>query len=243
MNCLLLGNGRWGKKLAKNLGKVAIIKKKINSSVDYKKIKLNNIDWTFISTPNNLHYQHAKYFLENKINVFCEKPLALKYKEAKELVKLSIKNSVNLYIDDIESYKKKNLHISKKKNLIFRSKSNNYNFQEVLNSLFYHDFYLLKKNISLKSLKINILEDSKLKKKFLISSNKKEFLFEYNCHKTKKHFINKINYISKKNYIKTMITCVLNEKFDLKENHKKALFCCLLIDMILKKYKKNKNAY
>ena len=188
MNCLLVGDGNWGKKLARNLNKIIIIKKKINSTVSYKKIKLNDIDWVFISTPNNLHYQQTKYFLKKKINVFCEKPLALKYSEVNELIKLSYKNSVNLYIDDIESFKNKSLFITKKENLIFRSKPKHYSFEEVLYSLFYHDFYLLRKNICLKLLKIKILEDSKIKKKFVIFSNARKFLFIYKFQKKKKTF-------------------------------------------------------
>ena len=241
MNCLLLGNGYWGKKLAKNLKKIITIKKKINSSIDYKKIKLHNIDWVFISTPNHLHYQQTKFFLKKKINVFCEKPLALKYSEVSELIKLSYKHSVNLYIDDIESFKNKVLFPLKKKNLIFRSKPKYYSFTETLYSLFYHDFYLLKNDISLNFLKIVIIYDNKLQKKFLITSKKKEFLFIYKFNKIKKHFINKINFISKKNYIKYMLKTVLENKINFKNNHKKALFSSSLIELILKERKKNQS--
>jgi hypothetical protein len=238
MNCLILGKGNWGKKLSINLKKIITIKKSINSSFNYKKIKLHNIDWVFISTPNNLHYKQTKYFLKKKINVFCEKPLAFKYREVFELIKLSYKNSVKLYIDDIETFKNKSLSSLKKKNLIFRSKFKDFSFKEVLYSLFYHDFYLLKKNIFLKSLKISIIEDTLLQKKFLIFSKKKEFLFVYKLQKAKKHFINKTNFISNKNYIKIMLKSILTNKVNFEQNHKSALFCSLLIDLILKEHKK-----
>ena len=87
-------------------------------------------------------------------------------------------------------------------------------------------------------MKISILKDSKFEKKFLIFSNNKKFFFEYKYKEIKEHYINSVNYISKKNYIEPMLKCVLNKKFDPKENHEKALFCCLLIEMILKEYNK-----
>jgi hypothetical protein len=241
MNCLIVGNGNWGQKLAKNLEKFATVKKKINSSIDYRKLKLKKIDWVFISTPNNLHYEQVKYFLKKKVNVFCEKPITLESSKTKELIELSYKNSVKLYIDEIESFKNKRLSISKK-NLIFRSKLKHYSFRELLYALFYHDFYLLKNQISLKSVQINILKNSNLKKIFSITSRNFLFLFHYEIKKKKKHFINKVNFITKKNYIRVMLHNVFKNRVNFKENHENALFCNLLIEIILKEYKRTFNA-
>ena len=237
MNCLIVGNGNWGKKLAKNLEKFVIVKKKINSSTDYRRLKLKKIDWVFISTPSNFHYKQVKYFLKKKVNVFCEKPITLDSSKTKELIELSYKNSVKLYIDEIESFKNKRLFLFKK-NLIFRSKSKHYSFRELLYALFYHDFYLLKNKISLKSIKINILKNSNLKKVFSITTRNFFFLFHYEINKKKKHLINKVNFITKKNYIKVMLRHVLKNRVNFKENHENALFCNLLIEIILKEYKR-----
>lgn len=45
----------------------------------------DGIDFVSIVTPNNTHFQIAKSFLENGINVVCDKPLTTSAKEAKQL--------------------------------------------------------------------------------------------------------------------------------------------------------------
>lgn len=58
---------------------------------DYKEMaekesqREDKIDFVSICTPNFLHYQIAKEFLLNGINVVCEKPLCFTIEEAKEL--------------------------------------------------------------------------------------------------------------------------------------------------------------
>ena len=47
------------------------------------------IDWVSICSPNNLHYEAAKKFLECGINIYCEKPLTFTVEEALELQQLA----------------------------------------------------------------------------------------------------------------------------------------------------------
>ena len=49
----------------------------------------DGIDFVSICTPNHLHYDVAKTFLENGINVVSEKPLCFSVEEAQELLDLS----------------------------------------------------------------------------------------------------------------------------------------------------------
>lgn len=62
---------------------------------DYKEMALaeaqreDKIDFVDICTPNFLHYEIAKAFLEAGINVVCEKPLCFEVAEAEELQKLA----------------------------------------------------------------------------------------------------------------------------------------------------------
>lgn len=49
----------------------------------------DGIDFVSIATPNHLHYDVAKTFLENGINVVCEKPLCFEVEQAEELVSLA----------------------------------------------------------------------------------------------------------------------------------------------------------
>ncbi len=49
----------------------------------------DKIDFVVIVTPNNLHFPVAKVFLENGINVVCDKPLVFTSKQAEELKALA----------------------------------------------------------------------------------------------------------------------------------------------------------
>jgi len=54
----------------------------------------DKIDFVVIVTPNSLHFEITKSFLEKGINVVCDKPLTLKTEEAEELVSLIEKNDL-----------------------------------------------------------------------------------------------------------------------------------------------------
>ena len=51
--------------------------------------RADGIDFVCIVTPNNSHFAIAKTFLENGINVVCDKPLTTDYQEAIELAELA----------------------------------------------------------------------------------------------------------------------------------------------------------
>jgi len=234
MNFLLIGKGKWGSILLENLRKYGDIKKIIRSNDNFKNAKLKEIDWVFIASPNKYHYAQVKYFLKKKINVFCEKPLTLSYRQSLKLIEISKNLRVKLYIDDIEIYKKIKLKI-KKKNYILRSKFSNYSFNNCLYALAYHDFYLLSKYIDVVKAKIEIISKKKLSYKFKITSKKKSFIFEYILNKKPTHIINGKNFNLKRNYIDIMINNVLfNKKIDLKKNYDRALNANYLIDKIKK---------
>jgi predicted dehydrogenase len=63
-----------------------------------------NFDAAIISTPTELHYQHASFFMNQGINVFLEKPICEKIWEAESLIKISEEKNVKLFIGHIERY-------------------------------------------------------------------------------------------------------------------------------------------
>ena len=69
----VVGRGTFGKKLLSKLEKFAdivfVTGRDYNVSYD--------IDWAFIASSNESHYEIVKEFLLKKVNVFCEKPLTL----------------------------------------------------------------------------------------------------------------------------------------------------------------------
>lgn len=235
-NIGVIGQGKWGQKVIKELQKISNIKFIYNSKSNYKKFS-EKISWVFILTPNESHYKIAKYFLNKKINVFCEKPLATKIYQAKNLIKLSDKNRCKLYVDDLENYKKKKIIIDPKLNFIMRTKKDKGDARSLLYRLAYHDFYLLEKYIeikNIKSLKINY------KKKFLelkmILKNNQTFIYNYDINsKDRKHLINNTDFNDfQNNPLKDMLNKVLLNKVNFKRNNIVAIKCLLIIDLIRK---------
>ena len=62
---------------------------------DYRKlIERDDIDFVDITAPSNAHKEIALCAIENKKHIFCEKPLALNAKDAKEILDLATKNNI-----------------------------------------------------------------------------------------------------------------------------------------------------
>ena len=45
-------------------------------------VEPKDADWIIISTPNDLHHEQVEYWLSQRKNVFCEKPLTLTKRSA-----------------------------------------------------------------------------------------------------------------------------------------------------------------
>lgn len=69
--------------LTKELPVGVEFKENINEFFSY--LKENKADWVSICSPNYLHKEHIKLALEHKLNVICEKPLALNTLDLDEL--------------------------------------------------------------------------------------------------------------------------------------------------------------
>jgi predicted dehydrogenase len=61
-------------------------------------------DFAVIASPASTHYTYAKFFLERKIPVLVEKPLATSGEEAQELVDISQKNDTLLFVAQSECF-------------------------------------------------------------------------------------------------------------------------------------------
>ena len=77
---------------------------KTNWSTDYKKLLDNNLDAVSIVTPTILHYEIAKFFLQNKVHVLIEKPITKTLKEAGDLIKTAAKNRVIIQVGHVERF-------------------------------------------------------------------------------------------------------------------------------------------
>jgi hypothetical protein len=138
----LLGYGYWGKILLSKLEKLDDIEVMWTcTSQDEWWTNVIDLDWVFIATPNDIHYEQAKHFIEQGVNVFCEKPLTPTYEQSKELFDLAEKHDVKLYVDDVFNYRteRKDIkNLTKPIEVVWNKVSDN-----TLYDLMYHDLYLL----------------------------------------------------------------------------------------------------
>jgi hypothetical protein len=210
----LLGYGYWGKILLSKLEKLDDVEVMwVCTSQDEWWTNVIDLDWVFIATPNDVHYEQAKHFIEQGVNVFCEKPLTPTYKQSKELFDLSKKHNVKLYVDDVFNYRDEQKQIKTLTGdikVIWNKKSDN-----TLYDLMYHDLYLTYP---------------------LIKKNKKlinNITFEYGASDDKIHKINNINFTHTENSndaLLDMISCVLKNKVNYKYNEEISLFCNKTLD-------------
>ena len=99
-----------GMKLAKNCELYAIAGRKLEKAQSFKEefgfekaygsymelVEDPDVQAVYIPLPNDLHLKWVKEALEHKKNVICEKPLALKVEDAKEMYKTAKDNGVIL---------------------------------------------------------------------------------------------------------------------------------------------------
>ena len=237
-NVGIVGNGRWAKIMIPKIKKFANVKFIANSKTNYKKFKLSKISWIFVLTNNDTHYAIVRYFLNKKKRVFCEKPLTRNFKDSIKLFHFAKRKKVNLYVNDVEFFKKSKFEI-KVENLIERKKKSEISKESLLHRLAYHDFYLLKKFIDLKDVKVENYYEKKYYLSFMLLTGNKTFKFIYDINsKVKKHRINNMNMmLYKKDPIEKMIKYIFkNDSLKYRENFSNSFFAGKLISMINKKF-------
>ena len=230
-NVAIIGRGRWGLVLKKKLKSISNLIFVTGKS--YKTKNYENVDWVFIATPDSTHKEVIDYCLKKKMNVFCEKPLVRNFRSAKIILNNFKKKKIKIYISDVLIYLKKKIKF-KKNNEIFRSKNANYNLEEILFRLAYHDIYFCSN--FLKKRKLSLSKNFKQRKlKLNIETNRKNFSFVYNLKRNiKEHLYNSQKISYGEDPVKNMLLTVLYKKPNYSKNHKRSLFTLKLIDKIKK---------
>ncbi len=70
---------------------------------DYKDL-LGKVEAVSICTPTITHFEIAKFFLENKIHTFVEKPITYTIEEAEILIDIAQRNNVKLQVGHVERF-------------------------------------------------------------------------------------------------------------------------------------------
>ena len=147
MKTLLIGNGYWGSIVKSKLETQTNLLYTANSKDNIDDILSKfDVDYVFVCTPTETHYEIVKKCLEYGKNVFCEKPFTGDINKANELYELSEKNKVKIFVDNIFLYRNETIQT---KNLPFINikfiwnKFENKFKESLFNTLLYHDLYLL----------------------------------------------------------------------------------------------------
>lgn len=233
----VVGYGNWAKKIVPIINEECEIKFIANTKLSYKRFK-SSIDWVFILSNNKTHYKIAKYFLNKKVNVFCEKPLTENYTQSKKLISLAKKKKCKIFVSEVEIFKNKKIpnsvifNIERKKFEKFLKKESSIVFR-----LAYHDIYLLYSKLKNEKIKeINYKETLK-NLNIKITCQRNQYNFNYSLvSKKRAHFINNINFLTfSGDPLQNMIRKVIQKKVNFKKNNERALFCNYFINKIKKK--------
>ena len=136
----IIGKGYFGKKIHSTLQSFCDIKFFTGREFDVT----YDIDWVVIASSTESHYELAKHFIESGVNVFVEKPMTPTYQQSKELVELSKKYNVKLYVDDVFLYHPTLRWIAEYDPKVLRFEWKKYgSFNDnIFNNLSYHDLYI-----------------------------------------------------------------------------------------------------
>ena len=113
MKAILVGNGTMGGRhrgrfeacgvsfvgVADNDAEFEQIADKLNTAGNAK-----TVDFAVIASPATTHYRYTKYFLERRIPVFVEKPLATTAEQAQELVDMATASGTVLFVAQSECF-------------------------------------------------------------------------------------------------------------------------------------------
>ena len=118
MKICVIGAGRWGQNHIRTLSQLGnlggIVESNFSTlkefSYKYPDIELFDklessinlgFDGYVLATPAETHFPLGKQLIENACHTLIEKPLALHYEDAEELIKLSKENNVNLMVGHV----------------------------------------------------------------------------------------------------------------------------------------------
>ena len=210
----IIGLGNWGNKI-----KTAI-------EYDVKFVEPLEAEWIIVATPNDLHYEQAKYWLEKGKNVFCEKPATLTYSSTVELYNIAKENNVRFYVDDVFLWRK---DLPLNPSSFIWKKANNSNF---IDRLAYHHFYLwtkAKSNITVKA--VETISNTKFK---VTLEDGSKGVFDYSLGQGV-HIVDGSEVrMTKKNPLREMLLKVLSEEVDFIYNKQITLNATLISQEVRK---------
>ena len=195
-------------------------------------VEPKDADWIIISTPNDLHHEQVEYWLSQRKNVFCEKPLTLTKRTAEALFSLADFFGVKLYVDDVFSWRKEDEYLIEDTNKFTWMKPNQKD-ENYIDRLAYHHFYMWvgDEDIDVKSVTGDLnnfeieLEDGRVAE------------FSYGDSRAVTHTINKHDMTySADSPLRTMFEFVFSNAGDYELNRKMTLNAIKLSEIVKKEF-------
>ena len=223
-----IGKGGFGKKILSKLENIDNVSVEwVYGSQDKWWESNNDLDWVIVASPNEFHYEQAKHYLQNGVNVFCEKPATLANYSLDELINLSKNNNVCFYVDDVLVYE----DIIPINNFIYKKWGGL--SANIIDRMAYHHFYLTYDMISNFTNKpdVTVIKNKLRHKVFELDFNGLRFKYEYDFgwYKEKIH-----NIVSRNNEdaLEVMLTKVLHKDVDFEVNHRRSVFATKLSELV-----------
>ena len=223
-----IGKGGFGKKILSKLENIDNVSVEwVYGSQDKWWESSDDLDWVIVASPNEFHYEQAKHYLQNGVNVFCEKPATLANHSLDELINLSENNNLSFYIDDVLVYE----DILPINNFIYKKWGGL--SANIIDRMAYHHFYLTYDMISLYQdsdgtpSNINVITNDLRHKIFEVEFDDLKFKYEYDFG----WFQKKVHNITPRfsgDALENMLTKVLHKDVDFKLNHKRSIFATKL---------------
>lgn len=146
MNSILFGNGYWGnivKEKIIGLTNLTIVQRITKTDI----LIPDNMDIAFVCCSTSSHYEVIKRCLDKGIKyLFCTKPFTGDYDKAKELFDIAKNKNINIFVDNLFLFRKEIMNIQIKEIDCISFNWNKLSVREnLIDSLLYHDLYLLLK--------------------------------------------------------------------------------------------------
>ena len=231
-----IGKGNFGNKILSKLKNIKGVEISWVCDSQGSWWEQKKVDWVIVASPNEFHYEQSKHFLENKTNLFCEKPGTLCTESLNELIQLSKKNNLYFYVDDVLIYE----DIKPTNSFIYKKWGET--FSNLIDRIAYHHFYLIYNQIQNKTLpKIKIIKNENNHKSFELKFHSdtyngygvstQSYKFEYDFNWYKKKFHN-IESQFKGDALEEMLTQVLFKRVNFDENHTRSLFASKISNLV-----------
>jgi hypothetical protein len=189
----LIGTGYWGKIIEPKLKNLTDLRFVANSKNNLDEIlSTTDAEYIFVCTPTRTHFDIVKKCLVYNKNVFCEKPFTGNYEDALRLFIIADHKDLNIFVDNIFLHRKEFLNY-KKDNFNYK----HYKFEwlkisslndTIINSLLYHDIYILIQLTGLTEWKIiyKSINDETLILVIKAGTHTVDFFYDRNCNCNKK---------------------------------------------------------